>query len=784
MKTKTTACLIGSVLLALSAYLLFRSANRADRTDPSERRTATGEFPVQSKSEPALTKDLRALEARRHRLEDTAWSKEAAAQRHEEIFIKLWDDLRNQEDASVVLASFPFGELRVGTLDKSEWREHQISLQQFKAPVQRLSHASWSRLVAELKHHGYRLEQSEWRHPRFALDTDGTAESTIYTTLHVFNSNTVERVIVRGNLRVEWRRQPDADGAPFPSLIDASQLEIVRRRGDAPFHHVIAVDFTPEKPEAKLAEPALHLYDLDSDGLSEIILPGRNRVFWNRGKGNFGPDKLLAYPLSSLSAGVFADFDNDGHVDLLAADSQGLALFAGDAQGRFPKPPRRIRFTARALANPHVMTAGDIDGDGDLDVWLAQYKAPYQGGQMPTPYYDANDGYPSFLLVNDGHGGFTDQAEQAGLDKKRFRRTYSSSLVDLDEDGDLDLLVVSDFAGTDVYFNDGRGHFEEVTSRVLDEAHAFGMAHTIGDFDRDGRLDFFVIGMNSFVADRLESLKAGLPDFPAHNRMRTQMAYGNRLYFRREGVFQQTPLSAQVARSGWSWGVASGDFDNDGDLDIYVVNGHISGRSAKDYETQFWTHDIYLGNSKENPALDQHFRAARARDQGAGLSYGGFEKNRLYLNQVGHSFLEAGYLMGVALEEDCRNAVSDDLDGDGKLDLLVTTFQTWPSFRQTLCLFPNFAEGAGNWIGIRLREFGRGFSPVGAKVLLTTAGGTQNRHFVTGDSYRSQPATTAHFGLGSESKVEAIEVIWPNGRRKTLRNPATNTYHAIRPGED
>src|SRR5437867_6237436 len=149
-----------------------------------------------------------------------------------------------------------------------------------------------------------------------------------------------------------------------------------------------------------------------------------------------------------------------------------------------------------------VLSCGDIDHDGDLDVFLGQYKVPYQGGQMPTPYYDANDGFPSFLLVNDGRGNFEERTAAAGLAAKRFRRTYSCSFADLDDDGDLDLLVVSDFAGTDVYYNDGQGHFTDVTKTVLDEAHTFGMAHAFGDFDHDGHADIFVIGMNSFSANR------------------------------------------------------------------------------------------------------------------------------------------------------------------------------------------------------------------------------------------------------------------------------------------
>src|SRR5262249_24347164 len=140
------------------------------------------------------------------------------------------------------------------------------------------------------------------------------------------------------------------------------------------------------------------------------------------------------------------------------------------------------------------------------------------------------------------------------------------------------------------------------TTQLLDENHNFGMAHTLADFDGDGNLDLFVVGMNSFVAQRLDHLQIQPPAsrIPALAGMRSKMAYGNRLYLGTGRNFHQTLLSDRLARSGWSWGVTAGDFDNDGDLDLYIVNGHISAATAADYDTEFWRHDIYTGSSQED----------------------------------------------------------------------------------------------------------------------------------------------------------------------------------------
>src|SRR5206468_1589558 len=149
-------------------------------------------------------------------------------------------------------------------------------------------------------------------------------------------------------------------------------------------------------------------------------------------------------------------------------------------------------------------------------------------------------------------------------------------------------------------------------------------------------------------------------------------------------------------------------------------------------------------------------KVTRLRGQGA--SYGGYEKNRFFLNQGGRSFIEVGHLLGVALELDSRNVLSDDLDGDGRMDLLVTSFEPWPHPKQTLRVYRNTLNDGGNWIGFRFREEGLGNSPVGTRVTIRSASGTAVRQLVTGDSHHSQHANTIHFGLGALDRVDSVEI--------------------------
>jgi hypothetical protein len=477
-------------------------------------------------------------------------------------------------------------------------------------------------------------------------------------------------------------------------------------------------------------------------------------------------------------AGVLADVTMDGHMDFISVDKQGRVLvYEGTAEGTFPQEPN---FAAPGVSAPDTLaiSAGDVDGDRDLDLWLTQYKPSYLEGQMPTPYYDANDGQPAFLLINDGSGKFTDGTVAAGLSDRRNRRTYSSSLFDYDQDGDQDLMVVSDYAGVDLYQNQGNGKFTDRTRELLPERHLFGMAHTFADFNRDGLIDIYAIGMSSTTARRLDRLGLGRDDQPDVHQMRAAMGYGNRMYLWNGQRFETPDFAAQVARTGWSWGTTSFDFDLDGDRDIYVANGFRSGTSCQDYCTTFWRHDIYAGKSAPSESLEAFFsETMRELDQGK-ISWNGFEHNAMLMNGDGKSFTNVGFLFDVGFEYDARAVVGADLDQDGLPDLVVTEYKfIGQGFETIVHVYQNIMPLNHHWIGIHLQPTEAGQSPLGARAIVHTDSGSQTGVVVTGDSFLSQHPATLHFGLGEESRVQQVEVIWPDGKRTVLESPKVDRYH-------
>ena len=290
-------------------------------------------------------------------------------------------------------------------------------------------------------------------------------------------------------------------------------------------------------------------------------------------------------------------------------------------------------------------------------------------------------------------------------------------------------------------------------------------------------------GMGSTTARRLDFMGLKRDEHPDIDAMRAAMGYGNRMFLRRGDRFEEPAFKDEVARTGWSWGCSAFDFDNDGDRDLYIANGHQSGKSARDYCSTFWRHDIYLDPAQPASAVRDLLSPWMAPLRSGEISWNGYEHNALLMNQGGHGFLNVAYLMGVAFEFDARAVATDDLNGDGRVDLLVVENQRTPSghLHQTLHVVANRFPESGHWIGVRLREEGGGRSPVGARITVRTnkTATPSVAHIVTGDSLYAQHAPTIHFGLGTSKHVDTLEVVWPDGTTKTLASPQINTYHTV-----
>ncbi|MEX2185551.1 MAG: CRTAC1 family protein [Pirellulales bacterium] len=718
------------------------------------------------------------------KLDATVWANEVEAQRYEAAIVKLWDDIRAADDKMAIIEAATPPTVVLGSLGQRD--EVAVGIQQIKVvpPGTPRSADEFRTLLARFRGGMYVVEQTEWRHVDFAPAAAGSpARSTVAVVIDAHGPDHSRRVTIRGNLKVIWSPEVDEAGHPRAESVDASELSLTVR--DAPPAFVEVLKFETEKPTATRAQRGyrhvmpLALDDLDGDGLPELILGGRNLVYPNLGDGKFGEPRPFCPQLPFIaSVGLLADFTGDGRTDFLCFDGRRqILVYRGDGRGGFAAGESFGEFP---MTLPTTITAGDVDEDGDLDVFVGQYKLQWRDGQTPTPYYDANDGEPAFLLRNDGTK-FTDVTESSGLTAKRNRRTYGASLVDLNDDGHLDLLVTSDFAGIDLYLGDGAGHFKDVTATMLGERHGLSAAHAFADFDADGRLDFFVASESSPVVRRLDKLGIGRTDRPEETKMRTAMGYGNRMFLARGDRFEPPPFADQLAQTAAPRGCAVLDLENDGDVDLYIVNGQQSGNSAADIGSKYWRHGIYLGSSQPDRSVEMLFDRLfvdplRTRQE----SLNGFQTNALLLNRGDKGFLDVAYAVGVASQDDGRTALAGDIDNDGRVDLLLLTLKIVDGAqRETLYVLRNTLQGTGHWIGVRLGNSPSGRSPIGAKVTLTQNGKQRTAVVATGQSQAVQLGPVVHFGLGATSSLDKLEVRWPDGEVESLNQPAVDRYHDV-----
>ena len=285
-----------------------------------------------------------------------------------------------------------------------------------------ISEDAWRRLLNQWKSE-YRLRESEWHQEAFRANENGRAVSIYRIVLHAERLNAPGRLVVRATLKIIWENGLATEEAR-PHGIEVEQLKILTREDSVPFRHERDFELARDLPDHKPVHPSgardvlaapLLVQDLDGDHLPEVVLAGANLVYRNRGNFKFQPEPLVPGSRYSFQAGVLADFNGDGYSDLLTS-----ALPASPAFIRVLKNEPLVSLAniqAVSIRDPQCITCGDVDGDGDLDAFIGQYASTYMSGKLPTPYYDANDGHPAYLLINDGTGRFADQTEAFGLVK-------------------------------------------------------------------------------------------------------------------------------------------------------------------------------------------------------------------------------------------------------------------------------------------------------------------------------------------------------------------------------
>jgi tetratricopeptide (TPR) repeat protein/peroxiredoxin len=529
--------------------------------------------------------------------------------------------------------------------------------------------------------------------------------------------------------------------------------------------------------------------DIDNDGFDDLYvcqpagLP--NRLYRNRGDGTFEDITEISGLgiLENTACALFADFNNDGREDVILVRTNGPLLFLNQGGGKFRPRPDAFQFANPPQGTFTGAAVADYDRDGWLDIYFCLY-AYYQGtGQYkyPSPYHDAENGPPNFMMRNNRDGTFRDVTRETGLNQNNTRYSFACGWIDFDRDGWPDLYVVNDFGRKNLYRNHGDGTFTDVAPQAGVEDIGAGMSVCCFDYDNDGADGVYVADMWTAAGVRVSALPIFKKDSPQAVRALYQKhAMGNSLFHNRSGKFEDATQAAGVGMGRWAWSSDAFDFDHNGFLDLYIANGMVSGPLRQDLNSFFWRQVV--ANSPDaaraSKEYEQGWNAINELIRSDG-TWSGYERNVFYANNRDGTFSDVSAVVGLDFVEDGRSFALADFDHDGRLEVALKN-RNAPQLR----LLKNVAGDLPPSISFRLLGTKCNRDAIGAAVTVETSAGRQTRVLQAGSGFLSQHSKDVFFGLGDTKGPVHASIRWPSGLVQELHDLPLNHRIWIEEGSE
>lgn len=507
-------------------------------------------------------------------------------------------------------------------------------------------------------------------------------------------------------------------------------------------------DETPQYHAPETMAGGVAIFDYNNDGKPDIFFTNganintllkdspkySNRLFQNDGKGHFTDvTEKAGLKGTGYDTGVaIGDFDNDGFEDIFVAGVHRNTLYHNNGDGTFTDVTAKAGLNKPDPEYGPLWSIGavwvDVNNDGLLDLvvinylkWDAEHE-PVCGAYGHRDYCHPKmyKPTPNQLFLNNGDGTFRDASAESGL-RAYPGKGMGAAVADFDLDGKMDLFVANDKLVNWLFRDKGDGKFEEMgfdANVALREDGVFisGMGVDFRDIDNDGYPDIFLVALDNET-------------FPIYRNN------GHGGFVEVTESSGMTKLSAPMA--GYSPNIA--DFDNDGWKDLFVSRGHVQSLAS----------------------------APRLMIE---------QPNTVFRNLGGMKFAaltaEAGFTSQPPARH--RGSAVGDLDGDGRLDLVVTAISAPAE------IWMNESPGNNHWLEIKLQGTKSNRDGIGARIKVVTGDGAQYNHMTTACGYASSSAGPVHFGLGQHASADLVEIRWPSGTVQQMKNVAADRIVTVK----
>lgn len=472
-------------------------------------------------------------------------------------------------------------------------------------------------------------------------------------------------------------------------------------------------------------EPGLKLYHNNRDGsfTDETARSGLTRAGW----------------ASGICVG---DYDNDGNEDVFITYWGQNVLYRNEGRGRFTDVTAKAGVATKGTRWGSGCTFIDYDRDGKLDLFVADYLT-FDPAKVPEPGKGANclwkgvpvncgpKGLPAdtnILYRNNGDGTFADVSEASGISRVHNRYSMTAIVTDFDNDGWPDIYIACDSTASILYRNKGDGTFNDV---ALETGSAYnedgqpqaGMGVAVGDYNNDGFLDIF----KTHFADDLPALYKNMG----------------------RGFFEDASRAAGFDHTKYiQWGTGLVDLNNDGWPDIFTVTGNVY------------------------PEVEKFFKEYPHRSP-----------RLIYRNLGDGRFKDVTAMCGPGAKEihSSRGCAFADFDNDGDIDVLIMNMNEPPSLLRNDYI-SGAGRGANNWLKLKLTGTQSNRSAIGARVHLKVGPRLQTQEVTSQSSYYSHNDLRLHFGLGENTRADQVEIRWPNGQTEIIKDIAANQIVTIKEG--